>query len=787
MSDCLDNLAINLSMEKTNTSYPAHCLPSKLKKRNGKAKSCGFEEILLNHYEKEAKMIAFHTNRPRLLAWIKALEILYYDNFGNEEDFIVDWQDEPHRWTDPESPANMIVISLHSANNSNTEENSRKYQLRFFITTGTIQVQGNNVSLFVSEHFPKLKALVNLISKDSNNSCSHHVYPDQSEDEEETIPKVIFEEILPRHPTHTQTQSHPKIVITEEPPSTNDQMKSLDFSESSMPNITRVSNLKDSPVNHIQIVPSGPSVDEDNEVQININSLQNRPTDKKEQQEESHTDKPTTGMKESELKKMKIKLDFQEKMNKTILERLNRIEGNCCLISELRSDIQLLAEEKESMKARSSKIENRVLKLEEKVTDNNRQNTQFEEELKGMGLQLEDLRNSVAGRSNSSEKDNEISILKGRLEELRYEKDNIKQEQKNLLNTIKTLEKKIETKDTEINTLSKSNGELTQINENLKAEIQKLKDDRSTFAQAASETVISGNENSSVEANVSTQNSFSPLQNMDSQDIQEVDISNTDITIIADSHGRSLDPKKMYKNKNVEIKVLDARKKNLDGAAEFIQSAQTLGKETVLIVGSNDIGESSADTVFRKFRNIRDKFESKFPSCKLNIVPVLPRYNNESYNRNACVVNSKLQALASDNTSIVNLDISPDDRILFNNDNVHLSKQGNLVLVKLLKTHLNPKLGLPPYSSYSQKDRRSQPNGHFDSSSQFRSERSSQLGGGGGRRHNFNGGRGAQFGGARNNFFGGNRNLRNGSHPDQAFMNTNNLNERDILLRLLGF
>ena len=115
-------------------------------------------------------------------------------------------------------------------------------------------------------------------------------------------------------------------------------------------------------------------------------------------------------------------------MNKTILETLNKIEGNCCLISELRSDIQQLAEEKESMKARSSKIENRVLELEEKVTDNNRQNTQFEEELKGMDLQLKDLRNSVAGRRNSSEKDNEISILKGRLEELRYEKDNIKQE-----------------------------------------------------------------------------------------------------------------------------------------------------------------------------------------------------------------------------------------------------------------------------------------------------------------------------------------------------------------------
>ena len=157
MSDRLKNLKIDFSMDKINQSYPSHCLPAKLNKRSGKAKRCAFEEIRLN-YENEAKMVAFYTNR--------ALEILYYNNLGEEEELNVVWQDEPNRWTDPDSATNMIVIVLHT-NMCRTDKNSLQYQLRFFITTGTIQVQGNNVSRFISEHFPKLKALVNIILRPS--------------------------------------------------------------------------------------------------------------------------------------------------------------------------------------------------------------------------------------------------------------------------------------------------------------------------------------------------------------------------------------------------------------------------------------------------------------------------------------------------------------------------------------------------------------------------------------------------------------------------------------------
>ena len=62
----------------------------------------------------------------------------------------------------------------------------------------------------------------------------------------------------------------------------------------------------------------------------------------------------------------------------------------------------------------------------------------------------------------------------------------------------------------------------------------------------------------------------------------------------------------------IEIKMMkskshNTRKKILDRAAEFIQSAHTVGNETVLIVGNNDISDDSVDTVFRKFRNVSEQ------------------------------------------------------------------------------------------------------------------------------------------------------------------------------------
>ena len=47
-------------------------------------------------------------------------------------------------------------------------------------------------------------------------------------------------------------------------------------------------------------------------------------------------------------------------------------------------------------------------------------------------------------------------------------------------------------------------------------------------------------------------------------------LTNIDVLIISDSHGRALDPKKMYKTKNVEVKILEKGKRNLSGALALL-------------------------------------------------------------------------------------------------------------------------------------------------------------------------------------------------------------------------
>ena len=71
----IDN--IDLTWDNILKVYPESVIPSKLKKRTGKAQKALFEEIDNNLYEKEARMITFHTHVNRIYPWIKTLSTLF--------------------------------------------------------------------------------------------------------------------------------------------------------------------------------------------------------------------------------------------------------------------------------------------------------------------------------------------------------------------------------------------------------------------------------------------------------------------------------------------------------------------------------------------------------------------------------------------------------------------------------------------------------------------------------------------------------------------------------------
>ncbi|CAG2247443.1 unnamed protein product [Mytilus edulis] len=162
-NEVLKIIKIDTDMSKIDTEYPSNCLPIKLNKRTGKAKKCQFEAIDVICNEESAHMITFHTSVNRIQPWIKALSLLYFDNMGNQKDNVIKWSDVPERWSDRHDVANSILIEIRDPS-----EHILKYNVTFFVTTGTIRVQGSNYLSFVEKDFPILIEIMKLLDTCEN-------------------------------------------------------------------------------------------------------------------------------------------------------------------------------------------------------------------------------------------------------------------------------------------------------------------------------------------------------------------------------------------------------------------------------------------------------------------------------------------------------------------------------------------------------------------------------------------------------------------------------------------
>ncbi|KAK3096584.1 hypothetical protein FSP39_001491 [Pinctada imbricata] len=93
-------------------------------------------------------MIAFKIPRQRLYYWIKALSILYYEHYGNQSKYNVNCYDDKQN-----NNLKAIVIEVE-------EDINLSFKITLFVTTGTLQVQGNKTDIFVND-FQSLMSLVN--------------------------------------------------------------------------------------------------------------------------------------------------------------------------------------------------------------------------------------------------------------------------------------------------------------------------------------------------------------------------------------------------------------------------------------------------------------------------------------------------------------------------------------------------------------------------------------------------------------------------------------------------
>jgi hypothetical protein len=79
------------------------------------------------------------------------------DNLRNEDDINLSWLKKPEIWADQHDQANRIIIGVEN------RDGTPKYTLTFYVTTGTICVQGTQYRLFTDEHFPILREILRLV------------------------------------------------------------------------------------------------------------------------------------------------------------------------------------------------------------------------------------------------------------------------------------------------------------------------------------------------------------------------------------------------------------------------------------------------------------------------------------------------------------------------------------------------------------------------------------------------------------------------------------------------
>ena len=204
-------------------------------------------------------------------------------------------------------------------------------------------------------------------------------------------------------------------------------------------------------------------------------------------------------------------------------------------------------------------------------TDN--QTTNVKRLYSTLRAELDQLKENQSATNSShllSFNERQISDLQKKCEQLQNDNETLRSQQIKHIDDIKDLQAKCHDKDTHIR-------ELEERVNSLRHDLA----DQSTINQTRPKSATSpDNRADNADYSVPVSNNFDILPSDDSIIINADEVNEpppTDIFVIADSHGRNIDTKKIYRNKTVEIKILDYGKKDLAGAREFINSPQTLG------------------------------------------------------------------------------------------------------------------------------------------------------------------------------------------------------------------
>ena len=179
---------------------------------------------------------------------------------------------------------------------------------------------------------------------------------------------------------------------------------------------------------------------------------------------------------------------------------------------------------------------------------------------------------------------------------------------------------------------------------------------------------------------------------------KKINTPDRDMEIIMDYHGNGTRASKLYKNRNVKLTVLGPGKNNIQGAREFVTyiTPRNTKKPIVLGIGSN--GLSTADRCISDMKDLLSHCKEKHPS--IHVLPAFERVNEGNFNGRVKLFNEEIKAFCAKDHNyeyIENRLIFSHNKSVFQQNGIHFTVTGQKCLARLLKSHLNPKLGLRPY------------------------------------------------------------------------------------------
>jgi len=119
-------------------------------------------------------------------------------------------------------------------------------------------------------------------------------------------------------------------------------------------------------------------------------------------------------------------------------------------------------------------------------------------------------------------------------------------------------------------------------------------------------------------------------------------------------------------------------------------------------VGSNDLSEKETNTCVAEMKNLIQRTKISHKATTVHILPTFERVGEHDFNEKVMKFNKEIQQFCKKESKcefIQNNVIFGNNKAMYS-DGIHFSALGQKNLVRIMKTHLNPILGLKPYTEY---------------------------------------------------------------------------------------